>query len=209
MVKWSASFEGPPQNTRLPDGPDSIGNLRDVPRTTDAYKSRAEELPLPTTKPTDDTALARRARPLSLGAWVTVFGLVGAYAGWWGEGFFAWIPAGGLVAANIIGWSSALFIDWLRRSLQIGVFPMRGLLGVVVAFGIVGGVLVGLMLWLPAALSAAIVKGIDDDAFRTAAGAGLGIVLGAICSWAASRSAKQQARIQATDDSGDSTNLAP
>jgi hypothetical protein len=148
----------------------------------------------------DDAGRSPRAAPIPRWALITIFGLVGAYAGWWGEGFFAWTPAGGLIAANVVGWSVGLFVDWLRRALRLGAFPIRGLLAVVVVFGIVGGVFVGVVLWLSASIAATIVRRIEDDGLRTVAGAGAGVILGAICWWAASRRPKPQAAMQATDD---------
>ena len=150
-------------------------------------------------QPMDDSA-GPRGPPVPSWATVTIFGLLGVYGGWWGEGFFAWIPAGGLIAASAIGWSLALFSDWLRRSIQVGAFPVRGLLAVLIAFGVIGGTLVGLLLWLPAALIAGLVKGIADDTWRTAAGAGAGAIFGIVCSWAAYRQRKSEPRPSGSGD---------
>src|SRR5690242_825466 len=76
--------------------------------------------------------------------------LAGACAGWWGEDFLAWRPAGILIGALVAFCSIVAVYDWLRRSWRHVDHLWRWLLVALGAFGLVGGLIAGALCWFMA-----------------------------------------------------------
>jgi len=139
--------------------------------------------------------------------WGILTCLVGAYAGWWGEEFWGWLPLLGLIGAMVILGSIGATLDWLRRALGFVEHPWRWLLVALAAYGVVGGFIVGAMYCFSALIIAAWVGRITDTPLRVAAGFLLALVVSGVWVWG--RLSRQRAKGQHNESVVQSSDAGP
>src|SRR5262245_51755522 len=97
---------------------------------------------------------ATRPALLPLVIWFALLPVAGAYGGWLGHDFVGWQNFALALGVGVAGTMMSVAISWLQNPVlhEDGSYVLRSLLAVVVAYGVVGGLFVGLILWLVAAV---------------------------------------------------------
>jgi hypothetical protein len=132
---------------------------------------------------------------------VAFYALLGGFGGWCGKELWTWRNASIIILTTVVMMCLGVFLDWSRSARCAGDFRLRGLLAVEVSYGIVGGILYGLVNFLPAVLTSSLVKALEDPWLRLAAGGVVGGLLGGLVAWsiASQRRENQQQRAAAGD----------
>src|SRR5262245_46296264 len=130
--------------------------------------------------------------------WASSIVLGGAYGGWQGDAFVGFHSALACAAAGVILSSGYQLLAWCRNPgrYEDGRLHFRSLLALVVSLGILGGLLLGVVLWLTGlVVSVAVARiaaagipmllppGWADETMRTLMGAVGGILIAAITAW--------------------------
>jgi hypothetical protein len=125
--------------------------------------------------------------------WVVLSCLVGAYAGWWGSDIWGWTAALILIGAIIVFGGVGAALDSWRRAWRQVAHPWRWLFVALAAYGIVGGLVVGVFYWWVAVVVATCVGWIPAWPLRVAAGFLLALAASGLGAWqVVRRRAKRQ-----------------
>lgn len=122
--------------------------------------------------------------------WLASWPVAGAIGGWAGDDFLGWGNFLAALGGGIVVASFATATSWFRFPVrnEDGSYYLRSLLAVVVAFGGIGGIFVGLTFWLMACIAAALTMQLPSDwgdgmAIRAVLGGILGGFVAGLAAW--------------------------